>query len=106
MKTMIKKTFSIDLGREYILIALMQDLGFKEISRQITGGQMSAEKVQFVFEGWDCDYNENGYVKEDSEYGAHTYYSLRVLEGYYTNYFGQFKIAHDKRLKSFTVNHF
>lgn len=109
MKKWIKKTVSVPLGKEDYTIALMDKIGFKEEDRKATGGQMSEERLQITFGGYDIDYNENGYIKVESgnnpDYGY--FYSLRVPYGYYTSKLENFKDFHDKaNIHNFEVSSF
>jgi len=104
----MKKTISVDLGKEDYIIALMKDINFVEIDRSICGGTMSSEKIQLTFEGDESDYNENGYVQiiNNTPYvGYSYYYSLGFPEGYYTNDIERFKSVHLSK-QEITVSHF
>jgi len=105
MKNWIKKTVSVALGKEDYIIALMDKIGFKEEERKTTGGQMSEERIQITFNGYDSDYHENDYVKVKSDAaGNFFFYSLRVPDGYFTNRDEIFKDFHDKaRLADFEI---
>jgi hypothetical protein len=97
MKSWIKKTVSVDIGKEDYIIALMNKIGFKEEERETPGGYMSEEKIQITFGGYDLDYHENDYVKVKSDTeGYFFFYSLRKPNGYFTNSEETFKDIHDK----------
>lgn len=93
----MKKTVSVPLGKEDYIIALMNEIGFKEEERKCTGGYMSEERMQITFGGYDADYHENDYVKVKSDtQGYFFFYSLRCPDGFLTNSVEIFKNNHDK----------
>jgi hypothetical protein len=95
---MKKITVSVNFNTEKIVATLMKKIGWKEIERVATGGMMSNEVLLITYEGYDTDYKEDYYVEVKSptniEYS--TFYSLRVLNGHYTNDFTKFKQVHEK----------
>jgi hypothetical protein len=104
----MKKTISVDLGKEDYTIALMNKLGFIEESRHVIGSNFSEEKIQLTFEGRSTDYHENDFIKvKNHPEGYFVFYSLRVPNGYFTNSEEKFKQAHDKENKtSFEIHSF
>jgi len=108
MKTMIKKTVSVRLGLEDYTIALMNKNGWKEIERSVTGGQMSEERLQITFEGYDTDYQENDYIKvvANQNEGYFHFYSLRRVDGYYTNSLEIFEKYHNEAKTNFEIRSF
>lgn len=78
--------------------ALMNDLGFKEVERYVTGGLHSSIEIVLTFEGDEQDYHENNYVKflgqanEDQIKANYCYwFSLGYTDGYFTNDIEMFK---------------
>jgi hypothetical protein len=102
---MIKKTVSVRLGLEDYTIALMNKNGWKEIERSATGGQMSEERLQITFEGYDTDYQENDYIKvvANQKEGYFHFYSLRRVDGYYTNSLEIFEKYHNEAKTNFEI---
>ena len=104
MKSIIKKTISSELGFENYIILLMNKIGFKEVDRYVTGGQMSSEKVVITFEGFDSDYKENDYIKMPvGVNGYFNFYSLREPNGYHTNTVEKFKEVHYKSASNIEI---
>lgn len=109
-KTKTKKTFSVSLGKEIYLIALMERMGWQEESRIPTGGYMSEERLMITFQGLAEDYTVNDYIKVpslpqgDKEYFH--FYSVLVPNGYYTNSVENFKKEHDRMSVGFELCQF
>lgn len=97
----MKKTFSVSLENEHVLIALMNDLQFEEVGRIATGGMMSPPQLLLTFEGDEDNYHENGYVVVPSDRaGYSTYHSLIRLDGHFTNDISQFIKYHKSLLRA------
>lgn len=107
----MKKTVSVNLGTEDFIIALMNDINFLEVDRVACGGTMSSERLQLTFEGYEYDYNENGYIEvphiNDGETIPYSwFYSIQFPEGSYEKSLDNFKDRIEKKKVEIEVKHF
>lgn len=94
----MKKTFTVEIGNEQFIIALMNDMQWKEIDRVSSGGMMSPPVLLLTFEGHQADLNENKYIESDNGYCS-IFYSIEYPNGHQIKDVEEFK----KSLKALKI---